>query len=65
MPDCRWQDDYPDSWEPEESISADIVALWEGQQIPETEHAHQMNGSNSAGTRAKPEQTRQLTSVSA
>ena len=29
---CRWLDGYPDSWEPEEHVSPDLVALFEQQQ---------------------------------
>lgn len=28
----RWQDDYPDTWEPEEHVSPDLVAQWEQKQ---------------------------------
>ena len=28
----RWQDGSPDSWEPEENVSPDLVALFEEQQ---------------------------------
>mgnify|MGYP001810839020 CR=1 FL=1 len=28
---CRWQDDYPDTWEPEEHVSPDLIALFERQ----------------------------------
>ena len=31
-PRCRWSDDYPDTWEPEEHVSPDLVALFEAQQ---------------------------------
>ena len=33
IPSCRWGDDYPDTWEPEEHVSPDLIALWERQQV--------------------------------
>ncbi len=29
---CRWKDDYPETWEPEEAVSEDLVRIWEEQQ---------------------------------
>lgn len=29
---CRWADDYPDSWEPEDRLPQQLVAAWEEQQ---------------------------------
>lgn len=31
MPLRRWQDGYPDTWEPEEHVSQDLIALFERQ----------------------------------
>lgn len=60
---CRWQDDYPDSWEPEESVSADIIAIWEQQRQPEAQHAQQ--GSSTNNGNGSPVDARQLESAAA
>lgn len=52
---CRWQDGYPESWEPEENVSPDLIALFEQQQalMGGTEQQQQQgggsNGSSSGG----------------
>lgn len=46
----RWQDDYPDSWEPEESVSSDIIALWEQQQHSDAYSEQQKEVSNGNGS---------------
>lgn len=28
---CRWKDDYPDSWEPEENVAPDVIAAFEAE----------------------------------
>ena len=47
---CRWQDDYPDSWEAEESISPDIVALWEQKQKQQSGEAQHTSSSSNHGS---------------
>lgn len=47
---CRWQDDYPDSWEAEESISPDIVAIWEQKQKQQSGEAQHTSSSSSNGS---------------
>ena len=32
FPNARWSDDYPETWEPEEHVSPDLIRLWEEQQ---------------------------------
>jgi hypothetical protein len=27
----RWKDDYPDSWEPEENVAPDVIAVFEAE----------------------------------
>ena len=45
----RWKDDYPDSWEPEEHVSPDLVRLFEEKQAPS--HISKTNGATSVPER--------------
>lgn len=68
-PPClrRWQDGYPDTWEPEEHVSQDLIALYEQQQAlfdtssssdngasASSNSASSSNGSHSAAAAAAP-----------
>ncbi|KAL4419209.1 hypothetical protein ABPG77_000603 [Micractinium sp. CCAP 211/92] len=63
----RWQDGYPDTWEPEEHVSQDLIALYEQQQAlfdtssssdngasASSNSASSSNGSHSAAAAAAP-----------
>ncbi|KAL4852722.1 Signal recognition particle protein [Chlorella vulgaris] len=43
----RWGDGYPDTWEPEEHVSPDLIALWESKNgQPDASSASDAGGSN-------------------
>lgn len=58
----RWQDDYPDSWEAEEGVSPDIIALWEQQQQQEGQQQleHSVESHNSLGNGTSSQSSPQL-----